>query len=148
MRRILTGLIVAIQLAAVHSPALGDDQHPIDQVDKFKPIALKCPDTNGGAYELIAKKRSGQKLKTLVRFRGASRDLNITVIEVYYTKGSTDAWDEPMTIDLRKKNSNDANVTAAKVLKVTRAVTLKVCNGTSQQKERFEKYLRNNEAEL
>jgi hypothetical protein len=29
-----------------------ESQNPIDQVDKPKPIALKCPDTNGGAAEV------------------------------------------------------------------------------------------------
>ncbi|MCX8570732.1 hypothetical protein [Aminobacter sp. MET-1] len=48
-----------------------ESQNPIDQVDKPKPSALKCPDTNGGVFELLTKTQSGQKIKTLVQFRGA-----------------------------------------------------------------------------
>lgn len=148
MRTIFTVGIVAILLAAVHSPASAETQQPIDQVDKFKPIALKCPDTNGGVFELVAKKQSGQKIKTLVRFRGASRDLNVKIIDVSYTKGSTDVWDQPLTIDLGKKNPHDADVAAEKILRIVRPITLKVCNGTSEQKKHFEQYLQGNAAEL
>lgn len=147
MRKILTALLVAI--ATVGSNARAESKEWVDPAEKLKPFDLKCPHTNSGVFELLAQNSAGRKTKLVAVFKDASRNSTINAIEYYELGASATKWERIFRADVHNKKNNQADkVTIGKVLRLVNPIMLKVCNGTSEQKERFEKYLRANAAEL
>lgn len=147
MRKILTAVMVAFQFAVTSAWADTQD-HPIDPTDKHKPIALKCPRANGGVFELLSKNEAGQMGKLVAVFRDAGKTQTVDTIEYFRQDSSAANWERLFWADIHKKNNRADKITIGKALRLINPIMLKVCNGTSKQKDSFAKYLRGNEAKL
>jgi hypothetical protein len=128
----------AISSAAAQSTETAPTEVPL------KVVELICPGDNARTLELTAKSSIGQIFTVRVRFRSVEGEGEAVAVDIHM-KGQSP---ERVSIDLLKELSDADKVTAGKALKITGPMMRRVCNGPTENKEKFSRWMEKNRAEL
>lgn len=143
MKSFLAAFGAMLCFAGSYSIAFSQSPDDLDDV-RFRPVAFKCPYANRGPLELVSRAQTGEQQKIVAIFGISSGVPKINTLNIFYKKSIDEPWSLDFSGNLLKENSEEDRTTIDKALKVVAAVFTKVCNGTPDAIQRFEKLLVDN----
>lgn len=108
-----------------------------------KIVRLTCPAENAGTLDMIAKSITGRTFNVKVRYsrlEGEGEPERIDTDLEAKPGGSR----EQVSIDLQNELSDENKVTTEKALKLINPIMRRVCNGSDEDKQRFERWMQEN----
>lgn len=148
MLKISWAIFAAISALAIASAAADQTttQPPDDIPSKL--VDPTCPSENAGTLEMTTKSVTGREMNVKVQYRGPKGQEQPVHHDTDLDPRAGGGTREQFSINLLTELSDANKVTAEKALNIANKVLNRVCNGSDEERQKFDRWMQGNRESL